>query len=103
MPKIAQLTNPLDWREVWCRPWTWGLAVISLGLLTWVFYPDAVEALKGYSPTGDWKRFGRNLANLWSKYIQEGKRDVEFIKVRFVVNRRGRKVIVRAKPKEESG
>ena len=26
------------WRQAWRRPWTWGMAVISLGLLAWILW-----------------------------------------------------------------
>jgi glycosyltransferase 2 family protein len=36
--EAAHLTGTLGWRQAYHRPWVWGLALISLGLLSWVIW-----------------------------------------------------------------
>jgi len=39
----AQWTGALSWRQVYYRPWGWGLAVFSLGLLGWVIWRASLD------------------------------------------------------------
>ena len=38
MSETTEFINTLSWREAWSRPWIWGLAVFSLGLLVWILW-----------------------------------------------------------------